>query len=67
MKAVRKRNWKYVIDGNTQLLFDLDSDIGERHNAFAAQPEVAGELREALAAWERSFIEGLPREGAGGR
>ncbi len=67
MKAVRKRNWKYVIDGNTQLLFDLDSDIGERHNAFAAQPEVAGELREALAAWERSLIEGLPREGAGGR
>ena len=24
MKAVRKREWKYVIDGNTQLLFDLD-------------------------------------------
>ncbi len=64
MKAVRKRNWKYVIDGNTQSLFDLDTDIGERHNAFATHPEVARELRENLADWERSLLAGEPSVGA---
>jgi arylsulfatase A-like enzyme len=56
MKAVRKRNWKLVIDGNTQLLFDLEADIGERHNAYSEHPEVARELREALTEWERSLL-----------
>ena len=60
-KAARRGRWKYVVDGDTQLLFDLRSDVGERHNAFADRPDVARQLREALAAWERSVTQGLPR------
>ena len=55
MWAVRQENWKYVVDRGTQLLFDLDTDIGERNNLFAAQPEVVRELRAALRAWEQSL------------
>jgi len=62
MKAVRKRKWKYVIDGNTQMLFDLDADIGERRNVFGAHPDVARELREDLVEWERSVVPGGRRE-----
>jgi arylsulfatase A-like enzyme len=55
MKAARKGKWKYVVDGNTQMLFDLDLDIGERRDAFATHPEIARELRGALADWEHSL------------
>ncbi len=55
MKAVRRGNWKYVVDGSTQLLFDLGSDIGESHSVFAKHTDIASELRDALAGWERSL------------
>ncbi len=54
MWAVRKDNWKYVLDNGTQFLFDLDADIGERNNLFATHPEVAAELREALVEWNQT-------------
>lgn len=57
-KAVRRGRWKYVVDGGTQFLFDLDADIGERHNSFAEHPEIVRELRDALAEWERSVATG---------
>jgi len=63
MKAARRGKWKYVVDGTTQLLFDLDADIGERRDEFATHPEVARELREALADWERSLLTGVPKPG----
>ena len=55
MWAVRHENWKYVVDRGTQLLFDLEADIGERNNLFAARPEVARELRATLSEWEQSL------------
>ena len=55
MKAVRQGSWKYVIDGNSQLLFNLDADIGERKNLFAQHPIIVNRLRDALAAWEISL------------
>jgi len=50
-KAVRDGNWKYVEDGNTQFLFDLGVDIGERHNLFYEHPAVVSRLRQDLDAW----------------
>jgi len=52
MKALRKKNWKYVVDGHSQLLFDLDADIGERTNRFHKNPEKVNELKRALEDWE---------------
>ena len=59
MKAVRRDNWKYVIDGSTQMLFDLGSDIGERDDQFRHQTDIANQLRDALTAWEKSFLSTL--------
>ena len=56
LKAVRRDNWKYVIDGSTQMLFDLDADIGERDDQFHRQTDIANQLRDALASWEQSFV-----------
>lgn len=52
-RAIRSGPWKYVNDGNTMdLLFDLDSDIGERHDLGYQQPEKVKELKAKLATWE---------------
>jgi arylsulfatase A-like enzyme len=53
MKAIRRGNWKYVNDGNTMdLLFDLESDEGERTNLNFTHPEVVVDLKKRLADWE---------------
>jgi arylsulfatase A-like enzyme len=49
--AVRSREWKLVMDGRT-FLFNLRTDQGERHNLIGKHPDIAGRLRNALAAWE---------------
>lgn len=50
-KAIREGSWKYVVDGNTQFLFDLDDDVSERHNLFRKMPDVVNRLRRDLGAW----------------
>jgi arylsulfatase A-like enzyme len=50
-KAVRDGRWKYIEDGDTQFLFDLDVDLSERHNQFYRQPDVVRQLRKDLNAW----------------
>lgn len=55
MKAVRRGRWKYVVDRNTQFLFDLDSDPGERQNRFMDHAAVANQLRDDLGRWEQSM------------
>jgi arylsulfatase A-like enzyme len=54
-RAVRQNRFKYVEHGNTQFLFDLDADSGERNNLFARYPEVVNRLRESLDAWEENL------------
>ena len=56
MKAVRRGNWKYVIDRSTQMLFDLGADEGERSNQFYNRTDIANQLRDALITWEKSFV-----------
>lgn len=55
MRAVRRDNWKLVMDADAQFLFDLDADPGERSNQFFRHPDVARELREAFVAWRDSL------------
>jgi arylsulfatase A-like enzyme len=55
-KAIREGRWKYVEDGNTQFLFDMNVDIGERQNLFYRQPDIVNRLRQDLGTW----IDSLP-------
>ncbi len=51
-RAIRDGRWKYVEHGNTQFLFDLDADVGERHNLFYARTDIVNRLRTDLDAWQ---------------
>jgi arylsulfatase A-like enzyme len=57
-KAVRRGQWKYLVDIWNEMLFDLEADRGERRNLLYAYPDVAVELRRALDAWEASLSQG---------
>jgi arylsulfatase A-like enzyme len=51
-RAVRKGKWKYVLDREVELLFDLEADPGERKSLALKYPDTVTELRKALIAWE---------------
>jgi arylsulfatase A-like enzyme len=51
-KAVRHGAWKYIQDGNVEMLFDLTHDIGERRDVSFQNPELFADLKRRLAAWE---------------
>ncbi|HJU90294.1 MAG TPA: sulfatase-like hydrolase/transferase [Gemmatimonadaceae bacterium] len=51
-RAIRRGKWKYMRDGTIELLFDLDTDPGERRDVTAVQSVMLPELRRMLAAWE---------------
>jgi arylsulfatase A-like enzyme len=55
-RAIRDGRWKYIEHDNTQFLFDLDEDEGERNDLFYRHIDVANRLRSDLDDWER----GLP-------
>jgi arylsulfatase A len=51
-KAVRRDQWKLLVDGEKIFLFDLNNDIGEMENLAEKEPTVASELFNALVEWE---------------
>jgi arylsulfatase A len=51
-KAVRHGDWKYIQDGNVEMLFNLERDIGERRDVSFQNPGVFADLKDRLAAWE---------------
>lgn len=55
MKAVRKQNLKYIVDGYSQLLFNLETDIIEKQNIFHKQIKKANQLKKELENWEKSL------------
>jgi arylsulfatase A-like enzyme len=50
--AVRDGRWKYLRDGDIDMLYDLDADASERHDVQYQHPERLARLRGAVAAWE---------------
>ncbi len=54
-KAVRKGDWKYIRDGDRELLFDLKKDLSERQELYYQYQEVASELRGLLEQWEKEM------------
>jgi arylsulfatase A-like enzyme len=54
-KAIRHGSWKYIQDGNVEMLFDLGSDISERHDVSFQNPKVFADLKHRLAQWEQDL------------
>jgi arylsulfatase A-like enzyme len=51
--AVRSGRWKLIHEGQNFYLFDVATDIGERHDLTAEHPELVRKLNGLLAAWEK--------------
>ena len=52
-RAIRHGKWKYINDGNTMdLLFNLDTDLGERIDLGYQHPDILHDLKAKLKAWE---------------
>jgi len=51
-QAVRSGDWKLLMDGGRAMLFDLRTDIAERHNMIGQRSDIARRLRPLLAAWQ---------------
>jgi arylsulfatase A-like enzyme len=49
--AIREGNWKLLLGGGREYLFDLDADLEEKHNLLAKHPEIANRLRKRLSDW----------------
>jgi uncharacterized sulfatase len=49
--AIREGNWKLLRGGDREYLYDLGTDLEERHNLAAQHPEIASRLRAKLTAW----------------
>jgi arylsulfatase A-like enzyme len=59
-KAARKGKWKYVSDNGSELLFDLDRDMAERHDLAYQQRNVVLELRKLMTEWEAELARTPP-------
>jgi arylsulfatase A-like enzyme len=60
--AIRRRGWKlieYFEDDHVEL-YNLENDLGEKHDLAAEQPERARRLRGQLHAWRQSVQAQLP-------
>jgi arylsulfatase A len=58
--AVRQGRWKYVMDGQLPMLFDLANDVGERHDLGYRLPERLKELERLHAAWSAEMDRDTP-------
>ncbi len=54
--AARVGRWKYVKDGETEGLFDLDVDPGEKTNLRAQRPAEFARVTSAFAEWDRTLL-----------
>lgn len=59
-KAVRHGDWKYLKDGNVEMLFDLRNDVGERYDLYRQHPDIMADLKRRLTAWENELAQITP-------
>ena len=53
-RAVRRGDWKLLVDGSHVMLFNLKDDVGERNDLANTRQDIAKQLRPLLAEWERN-------------
>ncbi|MBE7498023.1 MAG: sulfatase-like hydrolase/transferase [Verrucomicrobiaceae bacterium] len=49
--ALREGNWKLLRGGDREYLYDLATDLEEKHNLASQHPEIATRLRAKLTLW----------------
>jgi len=54
--AIREGNWKLLRGGDREYLYDLGTDLEEKHNIASKYPEVASRLRAKLRAWGADLL-----------
>ena len=54
--AVRRGPWKYLRSGDSEYLFDLAQDPGEKADLKARYPQVVAELRDAWRRWDAEMV-----------
>ena len=59
-KAMRKGKWKYISDGGSEMLFDLEKDISERHDLNYQRRDLVLEFRKLVAQWEAELARTPP-------
>jgi len=60
-KAARFENWKWVESGKGGALYDLSTDLGEKHDLSREKPEVAKQMRQRFEAWRAEMDASEPR------
>jgi hypothetical protein len=51
--AVRRGDWKLIIDSGNTYVFNLRTDLGERRDLASRRQDIAQELWPLLTAWEQ--------------
>jgi arylsulfatase A-like enzyme len=51
-RAVRRGDWKLIVDNGIIMVFDVRKDVGERNDLTNQQQALARRLRQSIAAWE---------------
>lgn len=49
--AIREGNWKLLRGGEREYLYDLATDLEEKHNLAGQHPDIANRLRSKLTTW----------------
>jgi arylsulfatase A-like enzyme len=50
-RSVRSGDWKLLLDGTIQMLFDVRRDPGERNDLAAQRPDIVQKLKPQIEAW----------------
>ena len=53
--AIREGNWKLLRGGDREYLYDLGTDLEEKHNLAAKHPDIAARLRARLSTWSNGL------------
>ena len=59
-RAMRKGKWKYISDGGSEMLFDLEKDMSERHDLNYQRRDLVLEFRKLVAQWEAELARTPP-------
>ncbi len=65
--AVRAGKWKLISRRGSLELYDLEVDVGEKHNLVAEQPHVLKELRDLYDQWRSQMRKPISRQKKGRR